>query len=80
MIRKMIYNKMFDQYRFNNLFHIVIDGTGLYSSRKDLGKNSLIKVHNKKTDSEYTEYFHYVLEAKLIIINFINGEEMIYCE
>ena len=60
---------MFDKYRFKGMFHIVLDGTGLYSSRMNLGEKALTKTHNKDTDQEYTEYFHYVLEAKIICGN-----------
>ena len=38
---------MFNKYRFNGLFHVVIDGTGLYSTRVNLGEKAIAKVYNK---------------------------------
>ena len=29
---------MLDKYRFNGLFHVVIDGTGLYSTKVNWGE------------------------------------------
>lgn len=69
MIKSLIRNKVFDKFRFNGLFHVVIDGTGLYSSRKNLGENSIVKVINEGQDNEYKLYSYYVLEAKLICGN-----------
>lgn len=69
IIRTLIRSKMFDKYRYNGLFHVVIDGTGLYSSRINLGEEAIKKVYNKGTDSEYTEYSYYALEAKIICGN-----------
>ena len=60
---------MFDKYRFNGLFHIVIDGTGLYSTQVNLGEKAITKVYNKGQDNEYTLYSYYALEAKLVCGN-----------
>ena len=60
---------MLDKYRFNGLFHIVIDGTGLYSTRVNLGEQAISKVYNKDEENEYTLYSYYVLEAKIICGN-----------
>ena len=60
---------MLDKYRFNGLFHIVIDGTGLYSTRVNLGEQAITKVYNKDADNEYTLYSYYALEAKLVCGN-----------
>ena len=69
IIRTLIRSKMFDKYRFYGLFHVVIDGTGLYSTRVNLGEKAITKVHNKGTENEYTTYSYYALEAKLICGN-----------
>ena len=37
IIRTLIRSKMLDKYRFNGSFHVAIDGTGLYSTRVNLG-------------------------------------------
>ena len=69
IIRTLIRSKMFDKYKFNGLFHIVIDGTGLYSTRVNLGEQAITKVYNKGLDNEYTLYSYYALEAKLVCGN-----------
>lgn len=69
IIKTLIRSKMLDKYRFNGLFHIVIDGTGLYSTRVNLGEQAITKVYNKDADNEYTLYSYYALEAKLVCGN-----------
>lgn len=69
IIKTLIRSKMLDKYRFNGLFHVVIDGTGLYSTKVNLGENAITKVYNKGQDNEYTLYSYYALEAKLVCGN-----------
>ena len=69
IIKTLIRSKMLDKYRFNGLFHIVIDGTGLYSTRVNLGEQAITKVYNKDADNEYILYSYYALEAKLVCGN-----------
>ena len=69
IIRTLIRAKMLDKYRFNGLFHVVIDGTGLYSTKVNLGEQAITKVINKGEDNEYTLYSYYALEAKVICGN-----------
>lgn len=69
IIKTLIRSKMFDKYRFNGIFHVVIDGTGLYSTKVNLGENAITKIFNKDTENEYTLYSYYALEAKLICGN-----------
>lgn len=69
IIKTLIRSKMLDKYRFCGLFHIVIDGTGLYSTRVNLGEQAITKVINKDTDNEYILYSYYALEAKLVCGN-----------
>ena len=69
IIKTLIRSKMLDKYRFNGLFHVVIDGTGLYSSRINLGEQAITKVYNKDEENEYTLYSYYALEAKLVCGN-----------
>lgn len=71
MIKSLIRSKMLDKYRFNGLFHIVLDGTGLYSSPINLGEQSITRVFNEGEDNEYKLYSYYVLEAKLICGNLV---------
>lgn len=69
MIKTLIRSKMLDKYRFNGLFHVVIDGTGLFSSKIDLGEHAITKVFNEGLDNEYKLYSYYALEAKLVCGN-----------
>ena len=38
IIKTLIRSKMLDKYRYNGFFYVVIDGTGLYSTRVNLGE------------------------------------------
>ncbi len=68
MIVKMIRNKMLDKYKIRGqYYHIIVDGTGLATSRKKYNKNCLAKNKTDKNGNEYQEYSTYVLEAKLVI-------------
>ncbi len=69
IIKTLIRSKMLDKYRFNDMFHIVIDGTGLYSTKVNLGEQAITKVYNKGQDNEYTLFSYYALEAKLVCGN-----------
>lgn len=69
IIKTLIRSKMLDKYRFNGLFHIVIDGTGLYSTKVNLGEQAITKVYNKGENDEYTLYSYYALEAKIVCGN-----------
>jgi len=68
MINRMIRNKMFDKFKIRDkYYHVIVDGTGLASSRKKYNKNCLVKNKHDKNGNEYQEYSTYVLEAKLVI-------------
>ena len=69
IIKTLIRSKMLDKYRFFGMFHVAIDGTGLYSTKVNLGENAITKVYNKGEENEYTLYSYYALEAKLICGN-----------
>lgn len=69
IVKTLIRSKMLDKYRYNGMFHVVIDGTGLYSTKVNLGENSITKVYNKGEENEYTLYSYYALEAKLVCGN-----------
>lgn len=66
MINTLIRSKMLDKYRFNGMFHVVIDGTGLYSTNTDLGEQAITRVYNEGEEDERKIYSYYALEAKLI--------------
>ena len=68
LVKRLIRSRAFEEGRIcNRYWQIVMDGTGLCSSRKELDGKSLYKVYNKGTEEKYTEYLYYILEAKLIL-------------
>ena len=52
-------------------YHIIVDGTGLATSRKRYNKNCLVKNKIDKNGNKYQEYSTYVLEAKLVVGNMV---------
>lgn len=68
LCRRLLRSKAFETMRVRNKYwQIIIDGTQLYSTRKELDGKSLYRIHNKGTESEYRENYYYVLEAKLVL-------------
>ena len=68
MVITLIRSKMFDKYRYKGkYFQIVIDGTGIMSFKEKHCKHCLKRTYNKGTEEEKTIYYHYVLEAKLVV-------------
>lgn len=68
MINKLIRGKIIQKYKIRDkYYHIVVDGTGLATSRKKYNENCLVKKKMDKNGNEYQEYSTYVLEAKLIV-------------
>ena len=68
MVNKLIRSKMFEKYRcINKYYQIVIDGTRLVTFKDRHCKQCLKRVYNRGMANEYIEYYHYVLEAKLVV-------------
>ena len=68
MVNRLIRSKMFDKYRFKGkYFQIVIDGTNMMKFKKRHCKHCSKRVHNEGKENEYRIYYHYVLEAKLLV-------------
>lgn len=68
MITKLIRGKMIQKYKIRDkYYHIIVDGTGLATSRKKYNENCLVKNKTDKNGKEYKEYSTYVLEAKLVV-------------
>lgn len=68
MVNRLIRSKMFDKYRFKNkYFQIVVDGTGMMMFKKRHCRHCLKRVYNKGEENERMIYYHYVLEAKLVV-------------
>ena len=65
LCRRPLCRRAFEGARIRGKYwQIIIDGTQLYSSRGELDKKSLYRVHNRGTKEEYRENYYYVLEAE----------------
>lgn len=72
MIKEIIKRKTFYRYKYNNQWQVVVDGTGLYYFKERHCKHCLTKRYtNKKTGEEEIRYYHNVLEAKLVVGEFV---------
>ena len=68
MITKLIRGKVIQKYKIRDrYYHVIVDGTGLATSRKKYNENCLVKNKTDKNGTEYQEYSTYVLEAKLVV-------------
>ena len=68
LVRHLLRSRAFEDARIRGKYwQIILDGTQLQRSRKELDKRSLYSVHKKGTEEEYREYYYYVLEAKLVL-------------
>lgn len=68
MIVKLIRGKIIKKFLVRDkYYHIIIDGTGLATSRKKYNSNCLVKNRTDKNGNKYQEYSTYVLEAKLVV-------------
>ena len=68
LCRRLLRSRAFEAMRIRGKYwQVIIDGTQLYSSRKELDGKSLYRIHNRGTDTEYRENYYYVLEAKLVL-------------
>jgi len=74
MIKTLIKKRSFESYRFlNKYWTIAVDATGIYSFKERHCKHCLKREHKNKETGEVTSttYYHNVLEAKLIIGDFV---------
>lgn len=68
MVNKLIRSKMFEKYRcMNKYYQIVVDGTHLVTFKEKHCKHCLKRVYKRGEEDERIEYYHYVLEAKLVV-------------
>ena len=68
LVKHLLRSRVFEEARIRGKYwQIILDGTQLHRSRKELDKHSLYRVHKKGTKEEYTEYYYYVLEAKIVL-------------
>lgn len=68
MIVRLIRGKIIEKYKIREkYYHVIVDGTGLATSRKQYNENCLVKNKIDKKGEVYQEYSTYVLEAKLVV-------------
>ncbi len=76
IVNALIRSKMFDKFRYNGMFQLLIDGTGLVSFNSKHCDHCLVKQHS---DGHKT-YEHQVLEAKLVFDSFVLSIESEFIE
>ena len=67
IVKTLIRSKMFDRYKYDGYFQIVVDGTGLSNHSYNLNDNCI----KKKYKDGKIAYCKYVLECKLIVGNIV---------
>lgn len=68
LCRRLLRSRAFDNMRIRGKYwQVIIDGTQLYRTRKELDGKSLYRCRNKGTGEEYRENYYYILEAKLVL-------------
>ena len=67
IVYTLIRSKMFDKFRYNGRFQLLIDGTGLVSFNYKHCDHCIVKKHSDGSLS----YEHHVLEAKLVFESFV---------
>ena len=67
IVNALIRSKMFDKFRYNGKFQILVDGTGLVSFNYKHCDHCLVKKHSEGNIT----YEHQVLEAKMVFSSFV---------
>ena len=68
IITHLIRTNQFYSYRLKKQYWLIlIDGTGIYGGSRKIHSKCLFRIHNKKTEKEYTTYHIQILEAKLLL-------------
>jgi hypothetical protein len=68
MLKELQKKKVFDGFRVRgNYIHILIDGAQILRFNGRHCEHCLTKTHKKKDGTEWTEYYHIVLEAKIVL-------------
>ena len=67
IVKTLIRSKMFDRFKYDGYFQLVVDGTGLSSHDYNLNNNCIIKSYKDGKKA----YCKYVLECKLIVGNIV---------
>ena len=68
LVKQLLRSRAFESARIRGRYwQVIVDGTQLASSRKELDGGCLYRIHRRGTEEEYREYYYYVLEAKLYL-------------
>lgn len=68
LVKGLIRSRAFEKARIRGgYWQVVVDGTQLYSSREKPDGKCLYRVHNRGMEKEHTEYYYYVVEAKIVL-------------
>ena len=67
MVKSLIRSKMFDKYRYNGAFQLLVDATGISSHDYNLNNNCIVK----KSKNGVIKYHKQVLEAKIVVGNIV---------
>ena len=67
IVNALVRSKMFDKFRYNGKFQILVDGTGIASFNYKHCEHCLVKKHSEGNIT----YEHHVLEAKLVFSSFV---------
>lgn len=67
IVKALIHSKMFDKYKYNEYFQLIVDGTGLSSHNYNLNNNCI----RKKFKDGKVIYCRYILECKLVVGNIV---------
>lgn len=63
IVKALIRSKMFDKYRYNGAFQLLVDATGVSSHNYNLNGNCI----TKKSKNGVIKYYKQVLEAKIVV-------------
>ena len=67
MVNALIRSKMFDKYRYNGAFQLVVDATGVSSHNYNFNGNCTSRTTKNKKGEKTTTYYKNVLEAKIVV-------------
>lgn len=67
IVNALIRSKMFDKYKYNGAFQLLVDATGVSSHSYNLNGNCINKTTTNKKGKKTTTYYKQVLEAKIVV-------------
>ena len=68
LVKHLLRSRAFESARIRGRYwQVIVDGTQLASSRRELEGGCLYRIHHRGTEEEYREYYYYVLEAKVYL-------------